>query len=50
MDELVPQPAGPLTAAGIPRSLIPCFQEYDLERLDPEQHGDLLIARVLGLR
>jgi hypothetical protein len=48
MDELVSQPAGPLTAAGIPRSLAPCFQEYDLERLDPAQHGDLLIERVLA--
>ncbi len=37
-----------MTAAGIPRSLAPCFQEYDLERLDPTQHGDLLIERVLA--
>ena len=39
---------GPLTAQGIPRSLAPCFQEYDLEALDPAQHSDLLIERVLA--
>ena len=38
----------PTTAAGIPRSLAPCFQEYDLERLDPAQHADLVIERVLA--
>ncbi|MFQ5340470.1 MAG: hypothetical protein ACE5F6_02865 [Anaerolineae bacterium] len=37
-----------MTAAGIPRSLAPCFQEYDLERLDPTQHEELLIERVLA--
>lgn len=37
-----------MTSAGIPRSLAPCFQEYDLDRLDPAQHGDLLIERVLA--
>jgi hypothetical protein len=37
-----------MTTAGIPRSLAPCFQEYDLDRLDPDQHGDLLIERVLA--
>jgi len=37
-----------LTAAGIPRSLAPCFQEYNLEALDPAQHSDLLIERVLA--
>ncbi len=36
------------TEAGIPRSLAPCFQEYDLERLDPQQHGDLIIERLLA--
>jgi hypothetical protein len=36
------------TAAGIPRSLVPCFQEYDIEKLDPERHGDLIIERVLA--
>jgi hypothetical protein len=48
MDEPLSQPVGPSTAAGIPRSLAPCFQEYDLERLDPAQHADLLIERVLA--
>ena len=37
-----------LTPSGIPRSLAPCFQEYDLERLDPAQHGDLIIERTLA--
>jgi hypothetical protein len=41
-------PAIPTTAAGIPRSLASCFQEYDLERLDPTQHADLVIERVLA--
>jgi hypothetical protein len=48
MDEYRDQTLGPLTTAGIPRSLAPCFQEYDLERLDPAQHGDLVIERVLA--
>lgn len=48
MQEPLFSPAGPLTALGIPRSLAPCFQEYDLEALDPAQHGDLLIERVLA--
>lgn len=43
-----PETALPLTASGIPRSLAPCFQEYDLEALDPAQHGDLIIERVLA--
>ena len=37
-----------MTTAGIPRSLAACFQEYDLEQLDPAQHGDLIIERVLA--
>lgn len=37
-----------LTTSGIPRSLAPCFQEYDLEALDPAQHADLIIERVLA--
>jgi len=37
-----------MTAAGIPRSLVSCFQEYDLERLDPAQHANLVIERVLA--
>ncbi len=36
------------TARGIPRSLAPCFQEYDLEQLDPAKHGDLVIERALA--
>jgi hypothetical protein len=48
MEEALLASTGPLTAAGIPRSLAPCFQEYDLEALDPAQHGDLLIERVLA--
>lgn len=36
------------TEAGIPRSLAPCFQEYELERLDPRRHADLVIERVLA--
>jgi hypothetical protein len=43
-----PEHTVPLTAAGIPRSLAPCFQEYDLEALDPAQHGELIIERVLA--
>ena len=39
---------GQSTAAGIPRSLAPCFQEYNLGTLDPAQHSDLLIERVLA--
>jgi hypothetical protein len=37
-----------MTAAGLPRSLAPCFQEYDLERIDPAQHAELVIERVLA--
>ena len=36
------------TDAGVPRSLAPCFQEYHLERIDPAQHADLVIERVLA--
>ncbi len=36
------------THTGIPRSLAPCFQEYDLETLDPAVHGDLILERVLA--
>lgn len=36
------------TPSGIPLSLAPCFQEYDLERIDPEQHKELVIERVLA--
>lgn len=37
-----------VTAAGIPCSLVACFQEYDLDALDPAQHGHLIIERVLA--
>ncbi len=39
---------GPLTATGLPRSLAPCFQEYDLEVLDPAHHSHLILERVLA--
>jgi hypothetical protein len=42
------QTLGQLTPAGIPRSLRPCFQEYDLDRLDPEEHAALIIERTLA--
>jgi len=35
------------TPAGIPYSLRPCFQEYTLEQLDPVQHAELVMERVL---
>jgi hypothetical protein len=38
----------PTTDAGIPRCLTPCFQEYDLEQLNPEAHSDLIIERTLA--
>ena len=37
-----------MTIAGIPRSLAPCFQEYDLEQIDPAQDAHLIIERVLA--
>ena len=37
-----------MTAAGIPLSLAPCFQEYDLHHLDPQRHTELVIERVLA--
>jgi hypothetical protein len=40
-DELV------TNAGGVPRSLAPCFQEYNFEIIDPDRHGDLVIERVL---
>jgi hypothetical protein len=36
------------TAAGLPLSLRPCFQEYDLDQLDPAQHAELIIERTLA--
>jgi len=48
VEESVDASIVPLTATGIPSSLAPCFQEYDLERLDPAQHQELVIERVLS--
>lgn len=39
---------GTVTERGIPYSIAPCFQEYDLETLDPMQHSGLIIERVLS--
>jgi hypothetical protein len=36
------------TPAGLPRSLAPFFQEYDLETLDPVRHAELILERVLA--
>lgn len=36
------------TALGVPYSLAACFQEYNLDTLDPAQHGALMIERVLA--
>lgn len=36
------------TAQGIPLSLAPWFQEYDLYQLDPATHQSLLIERTLA--
>jgi hypothetical protein len=38
----------PLTANGIPISLRPCFQEYTLEKLDPERDAFTVIERTLA--
>jgi len=35
------------TEKGIPRSLVPAFQEYDIEKLDPEQAAFTIIERTL---
>lgn len=37
-----------MTTTGIPKSLAPFFQEYDLDMLDPAQHRELVIERVLA--
>lgn len=42
-DEGIPQ-----TAEGIPYSLAPCFQEYNLDELSLTAHSDLVIERVLA--
>ena len=36
-----------LTNRGIPSSLRPFFQEYDLDRLDPERDAHTIIQRTL---
>lgn len=38
----------PTTSRGIPRSLAPFFQEYDLEKIEPDQHWELVIERTLA--
>ena len=48
MQELRSEFTNQMTAAGIPSSLAPCFQEYDIGKLDPARHGDLIIERVLA--
>jgi Family of unknown function (DUF6922) len=35
------------TARGIPRSLAPFFQEYNLDNLDPDQAAATIIERTL---
>lgn len=37
-----------LTAKGIPRDLRFAFQEYDIEKLDPEEHAFTVIERTLA--
>jgi hypothetical protein len=37
-----------LTPAGIPTSLRPFFQEYELEKLDPERSAFTVIERTLA--
>jgi len=41
------EPSAPLTARGIPRSLAPFLQEYEIETLDPERARNTLIERAL---
>jgi hypothetical protein len=36
------------TDTGLPRSLSAAFQEYDIEQLNPAQHRNLIIERVLA--
>jgi hypothetical protein len=38
-----------LSSSGIPVSLRPCFQEYTLEKLDPERDAFTIIERTLAL-
>jgi hypothetical protein len=46
-DPLSNTPPG-TTSAGIPRSLAPFFQEYDLDQLDPTEHSSLIVERTLA--
>ena len=48
MQDPTPRAAPEMTGAGIPRSLTPCFQEYNIEQLHPAHHGELIIERVLA--
>ena len=48
MNKLTNRDRDATTAAGIPCRLAPCFQEYDLEQLDPEEHSDLILERALA--
>jgi hypothetical protein len=32
----------------IPTSAAPFFQEYDFQKLDPQEHGSLIIERILA--
>jgi hypothetical protein len=47
MDRVFSGP-GETTPAGLPRSVAPYFQEYALEQIDPAQHSELVIERVLA--
>ncbi len=38
----------PVVTTHIPKTLAPCFQEYNFEQLEPAQHADLIIGRVLA--
>jgi len=49
-DQELPQEGGlVLTPKGIPVSLRPAFQEYTLEKLDPERDAFTVIERTLAL-
>ena len=37
----------PLSRSGVPRSLAPFFQEYDLDGLDPDRAAPTIIERTL---
>ncbi|MEZ4869052.1 MAG: hypothetical protein R3C14_47460 [Caldilineaceae bacterium] len=37
-----------LSSEKIPPTLRPCFQEYNFDQLDPAQHKELIIERVLA--